>query len=222
MAASSSGMACGPGRSPWATGVRTIDAGNEGLNFLLEHIFSHQTECRRRSGACDHCDCTRIGAIMRFLDRGFAQQARLMTLWNYTSQGEHRRDHDALLAMLRGFQLQKVCADLDRGMVRSAIWRWQARHVEEYDRPLALWVQAREGSIVASASAFVNKPVPDIDAAAMSHQLADQLVIDRDEQLGDDQQHDVPLHAERASGVHQIQQGLRGVADHLKLVIQGT
>lgn len=123
------------------TGLREIDAGNEGLCFLLERIFADPlTECRRRHGKCDHNRCTKISALLTYIGRNFADQERIMDDDAYPLFGDHVRDHAHLVSALKSMQVARVCADEDGPRVRAFITRWTARHVHTCDRPLGAWV----------------------------------------------------------------------------------
>lgn len=127
-----------------STGVREIDADTEGLSFLMARIFDPLVECRRRNGCeCDHTQCTRIGAILKYVNRGFLRQEDLMTQADYPLAVEHRTEHDALADQLVAMQNAGICADRDRNVVRESVARWQQRHHRGFDRVLANWAVTR-------------------------------------------------------------------------------
>jgi|AGTN01.1.fsa_nt_gi Hemerythrin len=126
-----------------ATGVREIDADTEALSFLMSRIFDPLVECRRGEGNCDHCQCTRIDAVLRYVRRSFARQEDLMASAAYPGETAHRVDHAALVEQLKAMQAARVCADHDRILVREAVNRWLAAHHGGYDRPLANWTVTR-------------------------------------------------------------------------------
>lgn len=131
------------GPTELSTGVREIDADTEGLCFLMARIFDPLVECRRRHGECDHVQCTRITAILKFIDRGFQRQDGLMAEADYPLAAEHQAEHDALLDQLVAMQDAGLCADRDRQVVREAVSRWLLRHHRVYDRTLANWAVTR-------------------------------------------------------------------------------
>lgn len=126
-----------------ATGVREIDADTEALCFLMNRIFDPMVECRRGTGACDHCQCTRIDAVLRYVRRSFARQEDLMASAAYPGEVAHRLDHAALVEQLEALQASRVCADHDRVLVRETVTRWMASHNHACDRPLANWTVTR-------------------------------------------------------------------------------
>ncbi|MGE5547621.1 MAG: hypothetical protein ACM33T_12025 [Solirubrobacterales bacterium] len=126
-----------------ATGIRDIDAGNEGLAFLMERVFDPLVECRRRTGACDHCNCTKIGAVIKFVGRNFLREEDLMRSAAYPSAGDHVRDHYRLVEELKSMQAARVCGDRDRARVREFILRWSKHHQHGSDLPLGLWAASR-------------------------------------------------------------------------------
>lgn len=126
-----------------ATGIREIDADTEGLCFLMHRIFDPLVECRRRNGGCDHCQCTRIDAILRYLRRSFDRQETLMASAAYPGENVHRLDHDDLIEQLEAMHAARVCADRDRVLVRETVARWTVGHHRLCDRPLANWTITR-------------------------------------------------------------------------------
>lgn len=133
----------GCGLGELTTGVREIDADIEGLSFLMSRIFDPLVECRRRDGPCDHRQCTRIEAILRYMTRSFGRQEKLMTEGAYPTGGEHQRDHEQLVADLTKLQAARVCADRDHQLVRDAVADWTLVHHRSYDRPLGNWAVTR-------------------------------------------------------------------------------
>lgn len=126
-----------------ATGLREIDADIEGLCYLMERIFDPLVECRRREGHCDHCNCTRIEALARYIRRGFSRQEALMASAAYPSELTHRLEHEGLLAQLEAMHDARICADHERDLVRDTIGRWLVAHHAQCDRPLANWAITR-------------------------------------------------------------------------------
>ncbi|CAA7612069.1 hypothetical protein [Magnetospirillum sp. UT-4] len=125
------------------TGVREIDAGTEGLRYLLQRIFEPMVECRRAAGGCDRTRCSRIQAIITYLGHNFDRQERLMDAGGYPHEDHHRRDHWRLIERLRHMYGANVCADEDATVVREVINRWAADHVPECDRRLGRWAVTR-------------------------------------------------------------------------------
>ena len=134
-------MACAGNLS---TGVRDIDRGTEGLCYLMGRLFEPGVECRRHdNGHCDRSSCTRITALLRFMDRNFAHQENLMDEADYPHQDHHRREHWRIIAQLRHMRDANVCADRDRAVVREVVARWINEHVPECDRRLGNWALTR-------------------------------------------------------------------------------
>jgi hypothetical protein len=128
------------------TGVPAIDAGNEGLRFLLRHMFEPGVECRRGHGGlgpCDHSRCTRIEAILRYVGRNFAVQERVMTDGAYPAAERHRNEHASLLDRLSVMLDAHVCADREGGKVHDLVVHWMEEHARHCDQPLGRWAVTR-------------------------------------------------------------------------------
>jgi hemerythrin-like metal-binding protein len=128
------------------TGVPVIDAGNEGLRFLLARMFQPGVECRRGDsghGDCDYSRCTRISALMRYVERNFAHQEEVMAESGYPDTGRHRDDHASLLDRLGVMLHAQVCADKDAAKVHDLVSHWAVEHMLACDRPLGRWALTR-------------------------------------------------------------------------------
>lgn len=125
------------------TGVREIDAGNEGLKYLMERLFAPLVECRRAVGRCDFRACTKIEAVIRYAGRNFAGQEAVMTDFDYPAGEDHQRDHATLLNGLKQMQADCVCAERESASVRAFIARWTTDHLLRCDRPLGRWAVTR-------------------------------------------------------------------------------
>lgn len=132
-----------PGAQHLAVGIREIDAGTEGLCYLMSRLFDPLVECRRAQGACDRRQCTRIAAIAKFLNRNFARQERLMDEAGYPHGDHHRREHWKLLDQLSRMHGGNVCGERDRGVISEVVGRWTAEHVSECDQALGNWAVTR-------------------------------------------------------------------------------
>lgn len=122
------------------TGERDIDAGNEGLCFLLSRIFDPTVECRHHEqGGCDHSQCTKIAAILRYVARNFERQEAAMQDTGFPERERHKREHRLLTDGLRSMQAARLCAERDSGVVCDFVTRWANGHVRRCDRPLAEW-----------------------------------------------------------------------------------
>lgn len=132
-----------PGVHHLSVGVREIDAGTEGLCYLMARLFDPLVECRRAHGTCDRTQCTRIAAIIKFAGRNFAGQERLMDAAAYPHGDHHRREHWRLLDQLARMRAANVCADRDRAVVSEVVSRWTSEHVDECDRRLGNWAVTR-------------------------------------------------------------------------------
>lgn len=127
-----------------ATGIRELDAVNQGLGFLLGRLFEPGVECRRRYGACDRTACTRIGAILRYMSRNFVEHEAMMAQDGYPQREDHARDHRLLEQRLKAMQAAKVCGDSDRAVVRDFVTKWAACHIQRCDQPVGSWVAAKD------------------------------------------------------------------------------
>ena len=125
------------------TGVREIDAGHEGLAFLLARIFEPGVECQRGNGPCDHSHCRKLSAMMSFLGRNFAGEAALMERGDYPYQDSHCDDHLKLVEELKAMQSDRLCAERDRVVVRQLVDRWAVHHLQACDLPLGRWAITR-------------------------------------------------------------------------------
>lgn len=132
-----------PGTQHLPVGVRQIDAGTEGLRFLMAHLFEPLVECRRAHGVCARTRCTKLAAIMKFADRNFAGEERLMDEAGFPHAENHRRGHSKLLEQLRRMHAANVCADRDCMAVRDVVVHWMADHMSACDRGLGNWVATR-------------------------------------------------------------------------------
>jgi hemerythrin len=129
-----------------ATGVVAIDAGNDGLRFLLDRMFKPGVECRKGAGGRGHCDtkaCARIDAMLRYLGRNFARQERLMADSSYPEADRHGAEHANLMDSLGIMMKASVCADRDGDKVREFIAHWAGEHVRACDHPLGRWATTR-------------------------------------------------------------------------------
>lgn len=128
------------------TGVASIDAGNDGLRYLLGRVFQPGIECRRGTdgrGACDRNSCIRIQAIIRYMERNFAQQEKVMADSGYPDSGRHKDDHDGVLDRLEVMFRAQVCADRDAAKVHDMVAHWAAEHAQRCDRSLGRWAVTR-------------------------------------------------------------------------------
>lgn len=125
------------------TGVRDIDGGTEGLCYLMGRLFDPLVECRRRHGGCDRRHCTRVAALMTYLERSFAREEALMAAADYPQAGQHRHEHERLAAVLGHMHDGNVCADRDRAQLDGVIGRWLRDHVGKADRRLGRWALTR-------------------------------------------------------------------------------
>ncbi|MCA1907852.1 MAG: hypothetical protein LDL39_05780 [Magnetospirillum sp.] len=126
-----------------STGVRDIDRGTEGLCYVMGRLFEPGVECRRVDGHCDRTQCTRITALLKFMDRNFTHQENLMDEAAYPHLDHHRREHWRILEQLRHMRDANVCADRDRAVVREVVARWMGSHVPQCDRALGSWALTR-------------------------------------------------------------------------------
>jgi hemerythrin-like metal-binding protein len=132
-----------PGCKNLSVGVREIDAATEGLCYLMGRLFEPLVECRRAAGYCDRTQCTRIDALLRYVDRNFQAQEHLMERVDYPHEDHHKREHWRLLHQLRRMRDANVCADRDRAVVSEVVGRWMVEHAGECDRRLGSWAVTR-------------------------------------------------------------------------------
>jgi len=128
------------------TGVPAIDAGNEGLRFLLERMFEPGVECRRGHGGrgeCDFSSCSRIEAILRYVARNFTRQEEVMAEGGYPEAERHQSDHASLLVHLEVMLRGHVCAEKDAAKVRDFVAHWASEHALRCDHPFGRWAVTR-------------------------------------------------------------------------------
>lgn len=127
------------------TGVPAIDAGNDGLRYLLGRVFEPGVECRRGQGdgQCDRKHCIRLQAIIRYMDRNFAHQERVMAEADYPEADRHCGDHARLVDKLHIMVRGQVCADRDGQKVRDFISHWAVEHAKRCDHPFGKWAVTR-------------------------------------------------------------------------------
>jgi hypothetical protein len=129
------------------TGVREIDAGNEGLRYLLQRLFEPGVECRRGRGGkgdCDFSQCSRIEAIIRYVTRNFARQEQVMAQCGYSNREAHCNDHSLLVDGLKAMQRACLCADRQRDTLCEFIESWMSAHFAHYDWPLGKWAATHQ------------------------------------------------------------------------------
>ncbi len=128
------------------TGIPTIDAANDGLRFLLGRLFEPGVECRRGAGGkgdCDYSRCSRIAAIIRYVERNFASQEDVMCEADYPEAGRHCDDHASLVDRLTTMLKGRVCAEREGDKVHDLVDRWMAEHVRHCDTPFGRWAVTR-------------------------------------------------------------------------------
>lgn len=133
--------------SQLSTGIREVDADMEGLCFLLGRIFDPGVECRRRFGGCDRRRCTRLQALLRFVQGHFRRQEKWMG-GSRLQDAAHRREHAQLEAKLIQMIADDVCGDRDAAMVREVVIRWMGDHSRRCDRHLSLWADHRQDDVL--------------------------------------------------------------------------
>lgn len=127
-----------------STGVREIDRGTESLCYVMGRLFDPGVECRRHhEGHCDRTQCSRITALMRFMDRNFAHQEAMMEQAFYPHGDHHKREHWRMIEQLRHMRAANVCAERDRAVLSEVVARWMHEHVPECDRRLGNWALTR-------------------------------------------------------------------------------
>jgi len=136
-------MAFGRALLDFGTGVREIDAGHEGLAFLMARIFEPGVECGRKSGACGEHSCNKLSALLTFLRHNFAAESDLMERGGYPNRDAHCDDHVKVVEDLKALQASRVCAERDRVLVRQVVDRWALRHFQACDHPLGRWAVTR-------------------------------------------------------------------------------
>lgn len=128
------------------TGVAAIDAANDGLRFLLSHMFKPGVECRRGPGGLGECDyqhCSRIEAILRYVERNFADQEQVMTASSYPEAARHGDDHASLVDRLTIMLQAQVCAERESARVRDFVAHWLSNHAKCCDTPFGRWAVTR-------------------------------------------------------------------------------
>ena len=128
------------------TGVPAIDAGNDGLRFLLDRMFEPGVECRKGAGGkgqCDYNRCSRIEALIRYVGRNFASQEEVMDASFYPEAERHYDDHASLVDKLTVMLQAQVCADREGGKVHDFIVHWMNEHAKRCDTPFGRWAVTR-------------------------------------------------------------------------------
>lgn len=130
-----------------STGIPAVDAANDGLRFLLDRVFAPGVECRRGphgKGECDFSRCSRIDAILRYIQRNFAHQEEVMADTGYPETQRHCDDHASLIRHLVVMREAHVCADQESLQVRDFIAHWAADHAKRCDASLGRWALTRQ------------------------------------------------------------------------------
>jgi hemerythrin-like metal-binding protein len=109
-----------------------INTANECLLFLVSAMFGANRPCRRTGGPC-----AKIGDLLTFLRRRFAQEERMMqNAVGYSTARSHRAEHRAILARLETMHRTLECGRYDTDSVLAFLESWAVDHIEVYDKPL--------------------------------------------------------------------------------------
>ena len=103
-------------------------------------------ECVRGPGGQGECAslrCSRIEAILRYIERNFASQDRVMTESSYPEAERHRDDHASLVDRLTVMLQAQVCAERESIRVHDLIAHWMTDHAKRCDAPFGRWAVTR-------------------------------------------------------------------------------
>lgn len=129
-----------------------INTANECLLFLVSAMFGANRPCRRTGGPC-----AKIGDIIAFLRRRFAQEERIMREAGYPATNAHRAEHRAILARLQSMHRTLECGRYDTDAVLAFLESWAIEHIESHDKPLGRFLIAAEIGTGAAASGFAHR-----------------------------------------------------------------
>jgi hemerythrin-like metal-binding protein len=123
-----------------------INTANECLLFLVSAMFGANRPCQRIGGSCP-----KIGDLLTFLRRRFAEEERMMDDFGYRPAGLHRAEHRAILARLETMHSTLECGKYDADAVLAFLESWVIDHIEIHDKPLGqcLAISDMEGDIPA-------------------------------------------------------------------------
>ena len=123
-----------------------INTANECLLFLVSAMFGANRPCQRTGGSC-----SKIGDLLTFLRRRFAEEERMMDETGYRPAGLHRAEHRAILARLETMHGTLECGGYDTDAVLASLESWAIDHIEAHDKPLGqyLALSDMEGDIPA-------------------------------------------------------------------------
>lgn len=116
-----------------------INTANECLLFLVSAMFGANRPCRRTGGPC-----TKIGDLIVFLRRRFAEEERMMADASYAAATEHREEHRAILSRLDTLYRTLECGRYDADSVLAFLESWAVEHIETYDKPLGQFLAVAE------------------------------------------------------------------------------
>ncbi|MBW7851663.1 MAG: hypothetical protein H3C38_14310 [Rhodospirillales bacterium] len=125
-----------------ASGVRSIDAGAEGLFFLLNNLFQPGVECHQGTSACRDLGCGKIAAIRRYLVRRFAEEERMMRASGYPDARQHADDHAHMLTRLEALLAAHKCGQCDEAEIRQFVAAWSLDHIFARDKQYGTWARA--------------------------------------------------------------------------------
>src|SRR3990172_1471452 len=96
----------------------------ECLSFLNAQFFASRVICANPGGTCD-----RIVDTIRFLERNFEREERMMDEVRYPEAARHKKEHEALLRKLTKMKRTLVCSGYDNAMLFDLITDWQKNHI---------------------------------------------------------------------------------------------
>ncbi|WP_316979247.1 bacteriohemerythrin [Shumkonia mesophila] len=114
-----------------------INTANECLLFLVSAMFGANRPCQRTGGSC-----SKIGDLLTFLRRRFAEEERMMDDAGYRPAGLHRAEHRAILARLETMHSTLECGKYDPDAVLAFLESWVIDHIETHDKPLGQYFAA--------------------------------------------------------------------------------
>ncbi len=136
-----------------------INTANECLLFLVSAMFGANRPCQRTGGSC-----SKIGDLITFLRRRFAEEERMMDEVGYRPAGLHRAEHRAILARLETMHSTLECGGYDTDAVLAFLESWAIDHIETHDKPLGQYL-----AVADMDDEIPTRPVSRRDNHAVSH-----------------------------------------------------
>ncbi len=111
----------------------------ESLLYLTGKFFESRVICANPGGTCD-----RIVDTIRFLERNFEREERVMEFICYPEAVYHKKSHEDLLRKLAELKRTLICSGYDNAMLFGLIVDWQKDHIPRFDEPLGKYLRELE------------------------------------------------------------------------------